>query len=442
VARGLGAALAALLLGGAPQQAPKLSGWLTYGNGPERRNFTPAGVAPRKLSGWHVQLDGGVLTQPLAVRDYGETTIYVGTTAGTLYALGETGSVRWQADLGGIDHQCRQLPSYGVTGTPAVDTRTRALYVADARGRLHALDLTTGQERPGWPVTLYQDFRQELVWGALLVANGSVYVPTGSYCDIPPMQGKLLKVAIASRRVKAWTTVPARLGGGGGIWGWGGVAYGASRRSILAAPGNAFTEKESAGYAEHLVELSPALRVRASNHPASVASSGDVDFGGAPMLVSPAGCGQLVAVPSKNGRLYAWRADAVRKGPAWAVDLRRLKLRYPLVTELAYSPPLRSIFVATGARLVRVRIGAECRPKIAWTHRLPPWAYNGSPTVAGDVVWLGVTRTKQLLGVDARSGKTRASVSLDGPALAAPTVFGGRLYIGSMAGGMYGFKAG
>lgn len=443
MARGLGAALAAgaVLLGGAHQQASPLSGWLTYGNGSERRNFAPTGLAPGKLAGWHVHLDGGVLTQPLAVRDHGQTTVYVGTTAGTIYALGEAGRVRWQADLGQLDHQCRQLPSYGVTGTPAVDRRTRALYVADARGRLHALELATGQERPGWPVTLYQDFRQELVWGALLVVNGSVYVPTGSYCDIPPMQGKLIKVSIARRSVQAWTAVPARLGGGGGIWGWGGVAYGAARRNLFAAPGNAFSERESAGYAEHLVELSAALHVRAANHPASVASKGDVDFGGAPMLVSPGGCGQVVAVPSKNGRLYAWRANAVRKGPVWTLDLRRLKPRYPLVTELAFSPPLRSIFVAMGTRLVRVTISRDCSPRIAWTLRLPRWAYNGSPTVAGDLVWLGVTKTKRLLGVDARSGRIRASLPLDGAALAAPTVIGGRLYIGSLAGGMYGFRA-
>jgi len=440
--RGLAAALAAgaaILLGGSAQQAP--SGWLTYGNGGERRNFTTAGPAAAKLESWHLRLNGGILTQPLVARSGGKTTVYVGTTSGTVYALSDAGRIRWRVDLGSLEHDCRQLSRYGITGTPAVDPRTRALYVADAAGRLHALDLATGQERAGWPVTLYQDVRQELVWGALLVAQAAVYVPTGSYCDLPPMQGKLIRVSIATRAVQTWTPVPARLGGGGGIWGWGGVAFSAARRSIFAAPGNAFSKtNEAAGYGEHLVELSPALRVRSANHPRSIAPQGDIDFGGAPMLVRAGGCPRLVVAPSKNGRLYAWRESAVRKGPAWTIDLRRLKPRYALVTELAYSPPLRSIFVATGTRLVRVTLGRDCRPQVTWTVRVPRWAYNGSPTVAGGTVWLGLTKVKRLLGVGARNGRVGASITSDGAALAAPSAVGGRLYVGTMTGGMYGFS--
>lgn len=440
--RGLAAALAAgaaILSGGAAQQAP--SGWVTYGNGPGRHNFAPTGP-PAKVRSWRVRVDGGVLTQPLVVRENGQTTVYVGTTGGTVYAFSDSGRVRWRAELGSLDHDCRQLPHYGVTGTPASDMATHALYAVDALGRLHALDLSTGRERAGWPVTLYQDSRSELVWGALLVVRGSVYVPTGSYCDISPMQGKLIRVSISSRAVQSWAPVPERLGGGGGIWGWGGVAFSAARGSIFAAPGNAFSKtNEAAGYAEHLVELSPALRVRAANHPRSVARQGDVDFGGAPTLVASPGCPEVAVAPSKNGRLYAWRTAAVRKGPAWTFDLRRLKPRYPLVTELAYAPPLRSIFVATGTHLIRLGLGADCRPRVTWRVPLPRWAYNGSPTVAGSTVWVGLTKTKRLLAVDARTGGTRSSIPLEGPALAAPTAFGERLYVGTLAGWVYGFGA-
>src|SRR5262249_51697614 len=56
-------------------------------------------------------------------------------------------------------------------------------------GRLHALDLANGVERKGWPVRVFTDFRKELVWGALTLASGGVYVPTASYCDSPSIGG-------------------------------------------------------------------------------------------------------------------------------------------------------------------------------------------------------------------------------------------------------------
>jgi len=436
--RGLAAlAAVAIVLSGHAQQAPP--SWSTYGNRPERHNFASTGPAP-PLARWRVHLDGGILTQPLVVRDGGTTFVYVGTTRGSVYALDETGRIRWRVELESIDHDCPQLPRYGVTGTPVVDPQTHALYAADAVGRLHALDLATGAERPGWPVTLYDDFRSELVWGALLRVGGAVYIPTASYCDIPPMQGKLIRVSLAGRAVQAWTVVPARLGGGGGIWAWGGVSYSTKRGSIYAATGNAFARNEAAGYGEHLVELTPALRVRSANHPPSVAPQGDIDFGGAPMLVSARGCGELVVAPSKNGRLYAWRSAALRRGTAWTFDLRRLKPTYALVTELAYAPPLRSIFVATGTRLVRLSLTRNCKPRLQWTVRIPRWAYNGSPTVAGGLVWFGLTKTKRLLAVDARTGRVRATVALNGAALAAPAAASGRLYVGTMTGWLYGFS--
>jgi outer membrane protein assembly factor BamB len=446
------AAGAALLSGGQRQQAA-LSGWLTYGNGSARLNFTAARLGPGPLHGWHLRLDGGVLTQPLVVRgvpEAGRTTVYVGTSAGSVYAVSPAGEIRWQAQLGGLrDHECPQLPEYGIVGTPAVDPAGRSLLAADALGRLHALDLATGRERPGWPVTLYDDYRRELVWGALLVAGGSVYVPTGAYCDLRPMQGKLFRVSLATRTVSSWAPVPERLGGGGGIWGWGGLASMGS--SLFVAPGNAFSGgvnvgskfDESAGYGEHLVQLGLGLDVRAAHHPGSVPRKGDFDFGGAPTLVSAPGCGHIAVVTSKNGRLYAWRTASVRNGVLWTFDLRTLKPRkYPLVTQLAYSPPQRAIAVATGLWLVRLTLDRTCRPRLAWKLALPRWAYNGSPTIAGGDVWVGVKKTKRLLGADLRTGRLRVSRRLDGAALAAPSLAGGRLYVATEAGGLYGFAAG
>ena len=145
-----------------------------------------------------------VTTQALVAANVprpGESTSYVGTADGFVDAFSANGYLRWQVDLGRLAHPCTQIPGgWGVTGTPVIDPVKRNLYVVDAFGRIHALDLATGAERRGWPVLLYHDFHDELVWGALLLVHGSIYAGTGSYCD-QPMEGKIVRVDVATRAV-------------------------------------------------------------------------------------------------------------------------------------------------------------------------------------------------------------------------------------------------
>ena len=189
----------------------------------------------------------------------GDLTVVFATSTGEVDALAPDGYVRWRVQTGQLAHPCPMLAGYGVTGTPVADPVSRTLYLVDAFGRMHALDLATGAERPGWPVTLYTDYRDEIEWGALALADGYVYAGTGTYCD-QPAATPLYRVSTTTREVTSWTPVPRNLGGGGGIWGWGGVAYSAARDSLYVVTGNAIQENETAGYGERLVELSPSLR--------------------------------------------------------------------------------------------------------------------------------------------------------------------------------------
>ena len=448
----LAGALAAVPAAGRTTAAP-LSGWLVYGNGAARHGYTADAAGPAAVEAWRRRLNGAILTQALVVRGVPsrrERTVYVGTAAGSVYALAADGRVRWRADLGRVEHTCRQLDEYGVIGTPVVDVRTRALYAADSHGRLHALDLVTGRERRGWPVRLYSDFRREVVWGALALVGRSIYVPTGAYCDLGPMQGKLIRVSLTTRSVKTWTPVPAALGGGGGIWGWAGAAYSARRGSLFVATSKALAGgsntgaafREWVGYAEHIVELRRDLRVRAAHHPASINLPRDWGFSGGAVVFAPRGCNELVAAPNKNGRLYLWRTGDVARGTVAFVDLRPLKPRYPLVAQPAYSPRHRSLYLVTGKNAVRIRIDSRCRPRVSWATRVDRWGFNGSPTIAGRTVWFGVTASTRLMGVDAVTGRVVASRALAGVTLAAPTVVDGRLYVGSFAGQMYAFSLG
>ena len=152
-----------LLVGGGAH-AQGSSGWLAYGNDAARTSFTDTSLSPPSVKpAWYTPILGRVSSQALVAQDVpgpGLKTVYVATSRGMVYALAENGYVRWRVDLGQLERVCQQIDGYGVTGTPAIDLASRTLYVADAFGRVHALDLATGAERAGWPVTVYSDFRR------------------------------------------------------------------------------------------------------------------------------------------------------------------------------------------------------------------------------------------------------------------------------------------
>jgi len=138
--------------------------------------------------------------------------------------------------------------------------------------------------------------------GALNAVRDSIYLGTGSYCDAP-MVGRVFRVNVLTRAVSHWDVVPAERGGGGGIWGWGGIAYSSSRQSLLAVTGNAFRGGSNDGdafrewepYGEHLVELSLSLHLRAASHPQGLTAPDDLDFVGSPIVLDRPGCGALVS---------------------------------------------------------------------------------------------------------------------------------------------------
>jgi hypothetical protein len=378
----------------------------------------------------------------------GLKTVYVATTRGIVYALAENGYVRWRVDLGQLERVCQQIDGYGVTGTPAIDLTSRTLYVADAFGRIHALDLATGAERSGWPVAVYSDFRRELVWGALTIVDGSLYFGTGAYCD-RKMIGKVFRVDVATRAVSHWVVVPSSLGGGGSVWGWGGLAYSASRDSLYAVTGNALEGgtnsgkrfREYAGHGEQLVELGRDLTLRGSNHPRDIRKKQDLDFVGSPVLFSHPVCGQVAAALNKNGSLYVWRLNHVRAGPLVTLRLSKPTLAAPLLTQAAYSPRTGALYVSTPSRLVRVDIDRRCHGRIKWGRKVGSGLFNGSPTVAGDTIWLveNAFEGSALIGVRAGNGVIRYRARLAGPAYVAPTVVADRIYVPTYNGGVQSF---
>ena len=136
-----------------------VTGWTTFGNGPGRSSVASAAVRAGVGNTWAVRLPGHITSQPIVVRGAPGThraTVYFATSAGVVAAFSGIGRELWRVQVGKLEHVCKQLPGYGVTGTPVADAVTRSLYFVDGVGMLHALDLRTGKERAGWPVRLYR----------------------------------------------------------------------------------------------------------------------------------------------------------------------------------------------------------------------------------------------------------------------------------------------
>ena len=167
------AALALLLVGlaaaAARGAAGPSQGWLVYGNDPGRGGESADRVPATALRAlWTRRLGGQITAQPLVARDVpspGRSTVIVGTSLGTVHALDGGGRPLWHVRYGRASSTCHQLPGYGITGTPAIDADGSTVYVADAFGRLHALDLRTGRERAGWPVSSTRIPSASCVWG-------------------------------------------------------------------------------------------------------------------------------------------------------------------------------------------------------------------------------------------------------------------------------------
>lgn len=439
--------------------------WLSYGRDAQLTNYVKPGLtvaAGRRLRPVLTKkLNGGIVASPLYVSGSSRAsslksdTLIVATEAGTVYALRPgRGNVLWRRTLGVVDSA--NCGPWGISSTGAVDLKRGVVYVISSDGWLHALNLRTGAEKRGWPISITSDHSDgEYVWGGLRLLRNMVYVAVASYCDAAGSDGehangRLVAVDVdRARQAAVFDPVPGE-DNLGGIWGWGGVSVDAAGKQLYTGVGNSYVFDpgcncfvDDAGYGDSVVKLTPDLRVVSSSRPTGYPPTGDLDFGSSPLLFHPAGCPPLAAANSKIGAVFIWNRNALRTGPILGILIGG---QNAFIGQPSYSPALRTIFVsgenrpwvppAVGPGVAAFSIGKHCRHfTMLWRTEVgsspaPP------PIVLGDVVFAAGGFAGGYAALAARTGKALWRFQTSAPTLAPAIVAKDRIYAGDFAGNL------
>jgi outer membrane protein assembly factor BamB len=278
------------------------SDWLTYGHDPQRSGnaagesvITPTNARNLGLK-WSAGLDGKVTTQPLfvsAIQVGGQTrdVVIAATAANSVYALDAgTGTQLWRRNFGPTSGSPVVPGGFGITATPVIDRARGFIYAVSDDGNLRTLKLADGTDaNPAVPIVVDSIIQPTLsntktnnVWGGLNLVGNNLYIATASDGnDTNPWWGRIVRVDVSGAPVLAgwFKVVPsvAMPNGGGGIWGYGGVAVDSLSRVIAAtgADSKPYTSTVPEGYLPYAGRM--------------VALAADLGYSSASPLGSPLG---------------------------------------------------------------------------------------------------------------------------------------------------------
>ncbi len=309
-------------------------------------NLTETNLSPATVNVTHFgkiftrNVDGLVYAQPLYVNNVTIATktqdvVFVVTEHNSVYAFDADNAASnaplWHVNLGPSVPQadvnnCSDLvPEVGISGTPTIDLNTGTLYV-DAKTketngsvvyfhRLHALDITTGQEKFGGPVvvtatvnTITFNALHEHQRAGLLLLSNIVYIGFGSHCDWKPYNGWLFGYnATNLSQVFAFNTTPDNVNSEGAIWSGGMAPAVDTNANIYLMTGNgAFNATNGTDYSQCFLKCSTtngfAVADWFSPFNEAVLSSNDRDVGTGGAVLLP-GTHMLMGI-GKNGTNY------------------------------------------------------------------------------------------------------------------------------------------
>src|SRR6478609_1068753 len=303
--------------------------------------LTPANVNTSgfgKLFSYHV--DGYAYAQPLYISNLringaSHNVVFVATEMASVYAFDADnfgdGSPLWKTSLlqpGDIPQpRGNPKPAQGLTSTPVIDAGSNAMYLVTAQKtssgafsfRLHAIDITTGQERTGSPAAIHASVpgtNSEAVNGvitlnnsclqraALLLSRGTLYMgfsacPTGWLLSYDAASLSQIAVLNMSPNVDGY----GQFGGAGGVWMGGGGPAADDQGNVYVSTGNGFYDG-GPEWGDSILKLDSQLHVNDhfTPHDWSFLQCRDLDVSAGGVMLVP-GQSQLVG-GGKAGKMY------------------------------------------------------------------------------------------------------------------------------------------
>jgi hypothetical protein len=417
-----------------------------HGNYPMPALSWEAARSLRLDAGFTPRFEGHLYAQPLYWRPPGAATglLIVASESNIVTAIdAATGNTVWTRSLGRpvplSAFGCGNIDPLGITGTPVIDEASGSLYLdamitdpAGQRHRIFGLSLKDGAPLAGWPIDVADalrtkgetfDPRVQNQRGALLILNGTLYVPYGGFFgDCGNYRGWVVGVPLADpQRVSAWRT----RGRGGGIWAPGGIA--SDGQALYVATGNTLGARDWAD-GEAVFRLNPDLRhsERSSEFFAAAdwraLDSRDADLGGTnPLPLDLPGGQPVVLALGKDEKAYL--LDRYNLGGFGGSLLTERVATYPIRTAPAAYTGANAMFVAFqghGAQCpagqagdltaLKIAAGAARMVETAWCGAV---SGAGAPIVtttdgsANPIVWmLGAEGDNRLHGFRGDTGET------------------------------------
>jgi hypothetical protein len=315
-------------------------------------------------------VDGFSYSQPLYVSNVNipnlgtHNVVYVATMNDSVYAFdadtkaGENAQPLWHVNFTNTAKGITTVPTsalhcpdtittqVGIMSTPVIDTTSNTLYVlartlesGSYLHKLHALDITTGAEKFGGPVTIQAtvsgkgngskngkisfDGLLQAQRSALLLQNGQVYISWASLCDYGSYHGWVMAYNVQTlAQTAVWLITPN--GKEGGIWQAGNGVAGDSGFNTFVAVGNGTFDVNTAGidYGQSVVKLGPPVGTSFpiqdyfAPYNAVTLNTGDKDIGSSGLTLLPDQTGpfpHLLVQGSKSGDIYVINRDNMGK---------------------------------------------------------------------------------------------------------------------------------
>ncbi len=307
--------------------------------------LTPANVNSTQFGKlFSYAVDGNVFAQPLyvsglAISGGTHNVLYVATMEDSVYAFDADSNVAyWHKQFTGgtvtpvpitditNNNNLNIHGHVGILSTPVIDRASGTIYVV-ARTKdtsnstyihtLHALDLATGNEKFGGPVSISAsgfNTKTQNQRPGLALSNGNVYICWGSHEDITPYHGWMMAYnATTLAQVAVFDTTPG--GSQSAIWMAGQAPAIDNSGNLYVTTGNG-DWNGTTKWGETCLKMSPTLSVVDWATPANYASlnGSDSDFGSGGCMLLPTAAGypgsSYVVTGGKEGKIFVLDKNA------------------------------------------------------------------------------------------------------------------------------------